>query len=119
MKTLLFAGQVIQGSNPNLVMLKLSLSSLEYQKIYNFPQPGKILGLFEEITLKRSILKYLYITSHRNVLSIISVEQYFNISQFLKPGVSSVGVPKFRSITLGSPKSLVTKVMAGLKSLFN
>ena len=45
----LVSGQAIQGSNPNIVMVKLSLSSLEYQKIYNFPQPGKI--IFIEIYL--------------------------------------------------------------------
>ena len=38
-------GQAIPGSNPNLVMLKLYMSSLEYQRIYNFPQPGAAIFL--------------------------------------------------------------------------
>jgi hypothetical protein len=38
--SLFLQGQAITGTNPNYVMLKLFLSSLEYQKIYNFPQPG-------------------------------------------------------------------------------
>jgi hypothetical protein len=34
------SGQAIQGSNPNTVVLKLFMQSLEYQRIYNFPQNG-------------------------------------------------------------------------------
>ena len=34
------SGQVIQGPNPNTVILKLFLQSLEYQHIYNFPENG-------------------------------------------------------------------------------
>jgi hypothetical protein len=34
------SGQAIPGGNPNVVVLKLYLSSMENTRIYNFPQPG-------------------------------------------------------------------------------
>jgi hypothetical protein len=34
------SGQAIQGSNPNTIVLKLFLRSLEYEHIYNFPENG-------------------------------------------------------------------------------
>jgi len=34
------SGQAIQGANPNIIVLKLYMRSLEYQRIYNFPQNG-------------------------------------------------------------------------------
>ena len=34
------SGQAIQGANPNTIVLKLFMRSLEYQRIYNFPQNG-------------------------------------------------------------------------------
>ncbi len=34
------SGQAIQGGTPNTVVLKLFMRSLEYQRIYNFPQNG-------------------------------------------------------------------------------
>jgi hypothetical protein len=34
------SGQNIQGANPNTIVLKLFMQSLEYQRIYNFPQNG-------------------------------------------------------------------------------
>ena len=57
-------GQAITGSNPNLITLKLFLSSLEYQKIYNFPQPGNSLVQKLQKTvywLKEIIRKYYHV----------------------------------------------------------
>ena len=34
------SGQAIQGANPNTIVLKLFIRSLEYQRIYNFPENG-------------------------------------------------------------------------------
>ena len=34
------SGQAIAGGTPNVVILKLYLSTMENQRIYNFPQPG-------------------------------------------------------------------------------
>ena len=34
------SGQAIQGANINTIVLKLYMRSLEYQRIYNFPQNG-------------------------------------------------------------------------------